>query len=228
VTEKGRPSTDAGSIRNEHITPRQYLRHQRRRRRAIDRNTRRLFRLLRPFHAVPPLLDIGVGVGIGLRALADLLPPGAEIHGLDVDPEMISLARRQTVGQPHLTLHIADAQQPLPFADGHFGIIHSEYVWHHLQAKEAALREARRVLAPDGCFALIDIDPANPMSRLFRWSYGLLRRLGLRWTGGEGAYFSILHAPPFSLLDELLDQVGLTVVYRERRRIRQLVIARQK
>lgn len=226
--EKERPLPGAGLIGEDRITPRQYLRHQQHRRRSIERYTRHLLILLQRWRAVPPLLDIGVGPGVGLQALADRLPPDAEIHGLDVDPEMIALARREVAALSNVTLHIADVQRPLPFADGAFGIVHSEYVWHHLLDKEAALWEARRVLAADGCFALIDIDPDNWISRVFRLVYGPLRRLGLRWTGGEGAYFSIRHAPHFSVLEELLEKVGLTVVYRARRRIRRLVIARLK
>jgi hypothetical protein len=155
------------------------------------------------------LLDTGVGVGIVLRALADCFAPGAEIHGLRRS-EMISLApaRRR---QPHLTLHIAILSSSA-VRGRQFGIIQSEYDWNHCIERGSIARGAR-VLAPDGCFALIDIDPPIDdccfvgVTACCAASSALDRARG---------YFSILHAPLFPAV-ELLDQVGLTDVYRERR-----------
>jgi SAM-dependent methyltransferase len=94
-----------------------------------------------------PILDAGCGTGGGLRLLAQF---GAAV-GIDRHPLALQLARDKRYTQ----LARADVQR-LPFASGAFGLVASFDVLYHLQVSDdvRALREFRRVLAPDGWLLL--------------------------------------------------------------------------
>ena len=90
------------------------------------------------------ILDVGVGSGRLLEALADR---GWAVSGVDVDPEMIGLAKRRLPDAAE-RLTVARAEE-LPFADGtfDFGVVIGvlEYT-----AVSAAIEELARVLRPGG------------------------------------------------------------------------------
>ncbi|MCB9475937.1 MAG: class I SAM-dependent methyltransferase [Deltaproteobacteria bacterium] len=203
-----------GSILDDKITHDEYLNHQRARRRALARQARRVAEAMRRHGATGPLLDLGVGTGIGMPYLCDALDAGDAV-GVDIDPTMVRFAEAETAGRPDIRVEQADARA-LPFDDGRFGAVYCEYVFHHVEGVDAAIAEIHRVLRPGGVFFLIDIDPANGISRLFKRVYPYLRAIGLGWHGGEGAYQSILRAPHFDALHRMLDEIGF--VERERRR----------
>ncbi|HEY0025101.1 MAG TPA: methyltransferase domain-containing protein [Longimicrobium sp.] len=103
------------------------------------------------------VLEIGCGTGSLLLAVKQA-QPGAEVVGLDPDPAALAIARRKAerAGVPIRTDQgYADE---LPYADASFDRILSSFMFHHLPraVKEAALREAPRVLKPGGRFHMVD------------------------------------------------------------------------
>jgi ubiquinone/menaquinone biosynthesis C-methylase UbiE len=110
----------------------------------------RSYELLR----MPPgrlVVDVGCGTG---RAVGELRARGHEAVGLDPAEEMISAARTRW---PAARFQLGDAYQ-LPFADGEVAGYRSDKVFHLLDDPALALREARRVLAPDGRIVLVGQD----------------------------------------------------------------------
>ena len=99
------------------------------------------------------LLDVGCGGGLLLR---DALAAGAEATGLDHSGEMVALARERAPGAEVVE---GDATA-LPFDDGSFTAVTYAMVLLFLPDAEAALREARRVLAPGGRLASYTSSPA--------------------------------------------------------------------
>jgi SAM-dependent methyltransferase len=95
------------------------------------------------------VLDAGCGSG---PLFAALRAKGAIVTGFDSSPEMVKLARRR-LGED-AELHVADLNQPLPFADGAFDDVVSSLVLHSLRDWTAPLAELRRVLKPGGRFIL--------------------------------------------------------------------------
>jgi ubiquinone/menaquinone biosynthesis C-methylase UbiE len=91
------------------------------------------------------VLDAGCGSG---PLSAALRAKGAVITGFDASPEMIKLAR-QRLGEDAM-LHVADLNQPLPFADGSFDDVLASLVLHYVPDWTAPLAELRRVLKPGG------------------------------------------------------------------------------
>jgi SAM-dependent methyltransferase len=105
------------------------------------------------------VLDVGCGTG-SLAVLVKHRHPGVEVVGLDPDPRALARARRKALRaglQVRLDRAFAHA---LPYADASFDRVLSSFVYHHLErdAKEALLREARRVLKPGGRLLLLDFD----------------------------------------------------------------------
>ena len=97
------------------------------------------------------MLDIGCGTG---RFLAQLAPL-AKVWGVDPSPEMLDVARTRA-GVVGLKL---GAAEQLPFKDGWFERA-AMWLVAHLVDRPRAFAEARRVLLPDGRFAVATFDPS--------------------------------------------------------------------
>lgn len=105
------------------------------------------------------VLDVGCGTGTLTIAATRRAGSTGEVHGIDPSAEMIGVAREKAakVG--------VDAQfqtaviEKLPFPDGHFDLVLSSLMLHHLPAdvKRAGFAELRRVLKPGGRFLAVDI-----------------------------------------------------------------------
>lgn len=95
-------------------------------------------------------LEVGFGSGGVLLSLAKGVD---DLHGLDLDAEPTSVCEMLASKGCHANL-VQGTVHKLPYADGHFELIVSFSVFEHLKDYATALREVRRVLAPDGLFLL--------------------------------------------------------------------------
>lgn len=118
-----------------------------------------------PGHAV-----LDVGCGTGSLTMAAKLHTGAngEVHGIDPAPEMIRAAERKASREELEIRYQVGVIEELPFPDGHFDIVLSSLMLHHLPAdlKRRGVAEIARVLKPGGRFAAVDFDP--PLLRNLR------------------------------------------------------------
>lgn len=116
-----------------------------------DVEARLLARALLPGARV---LDAGCGRRTRLAEHRDRI---SELVGVDIDAE---------AGAENTALDrfaAADLCAPLPFEDAAFDLVYANFVVEHLDAPEAAFREWRRLLRPDGALVLLTSNRANPL-----------------------------------------------------------------
>jgi ubiquinone/menaquinone biosynthesis C-methylase UbiE len=99
-------------------------------------------------------LDVGCGNGLVSRYLAREYD--GEVTGIDIDPEQIELARRDSAGVENVCFLEDDAAE-LPFPDNSFDIVFSLGALHYISNWLDVLKEIKRVLKPDGYFVYADI-----------------------------------------------------------------------
>lgn len=153
---------------------------------GLDRKWRRLAAeaVVRPGDRV---LDACCGTGD--LALADLAA-GGQVTGLDFSSRMLERARRKS----RAIAWVQGDVLALPFPDGSFDAATVGFGIRNLDDLEGGLRELRRVLAPGGRLALLEITtPEGPLAPFFRlWFDRLVPLLGKALPGG--AAYSYLPA----------------------------------
>jgi SAM-dependent methyltransferase len=99
-------------------------------------------------------LEVACGPGIISRRLA---PEVAEVHGVDVTPAMIDLARREAAaaGADNATFALGDATA-LEHADGTFDGVITRFSLHHIPAPGRVIEEMARVTRPRGAIVVAD------------------------------------------------------------------------
>lgn len=98
---------------------------------------------------LPKSLDIGCGTGNLVRALARRAGVAA---GIDTDPGVIDIARKNSATYPTVTFDVLDLLDVA--GDGEYGAVTAIAVVHHLPL-HAALTQMRSLLAPCGTIVIV-------------------------------------------------------------------------
>lgn len=110
------------------------------------------------------LLDVACGTGVVARVAAEHVGNGGRVVGLDLNSGMLAVARAfSKVGGVPIEWYEGSALA-LPFDEGEFGVVLCQLGLQFFPDPLVALREMRRVLAPDGrvgvsVFAEIERNP---------------------------------------------------------------------
>jgi SAM-dependent methyltransferase len=145
----------------------------------ITTRERRFKELLLEQAALAPgqrVLDLGCGTGT-LAIQVKQAQAGAEVVGLDADPEMLEQARAKAE-QAGAELELTEGfSTELPYEDASFDRVLSTLFFHHLDPgpKRETAREIARVLRPGGELHVADWGPpADPLMRVAFASIRLL------------------------------------------------------
>jgi len=149
------------------------------------------------------VLDLGCGPGRAAAALADRY--GAAVTGLDASPEMLAAARELA---PSVTF-VEGIAEDLPFAEGSFDLVLSNFVVHLLD-RRTAFSEVYRVLRSGGMYWVKTQDPETIRDY---WAAPLFPSL----VSNETARF-----PDERALRDELAAAGFRAVQIERRSIEQV------
>ncbi len=146
-----------------------------------------------PGHTV---LDVGCGTGALTVAVAEMARPDGTVVGLDPNPEMLAVARRQ----PGNITWVEGRAEALPFEDASFDAVVSQFAMMFFEDRPLALREMMRVLKPGGRMAVAVCDALDRSDGYAAFA-DLLRRL-------FGQEVASAFASPFILGDaELLHNI---------------------
>ncbi len=108
---------------------------------------------------VPPrpgdrVLDAGCGTGVVARRAHARVGPAGHVVGVDCNPAMLEAARAAAAGlAPAIDWRVGDLEA-LPFPDGAFDLVACQQTLQFAADRDRALRELRRVLAPEGRVAI--------------------------------------------------------------------------
>lgn len=135
------------------------------------------------------VLDVACGTGVLTRAASRQVSPGGSVMGLDRNEGMLAVARREA---PAIEWRQALAET-LPFSDGAFDAVVSQFGLMFFEDRVAALKEMWRVLRSGGRLAVSVWDELERSSGYAAMA-GLLQRLF-----GDGVAAAL--RAPFSLGD---------------------------
>jgi ubiquinone/menaquinone biosynthesis C-methylase UbiE len=109
------------------------------------------------------VLDLGCGTAT-LTIWFKQQHPDIELHGIDIDPQVLLIARKKAK-QAGVSIQFQRGYAPqLAYASHTFDRVVSSLVFHHLTIaqKGQALKEAHRILKPGGTLHIVDFDrPQN-------------------------------------------------------------------
>jgi ubiquinone/menaquinone biosynthesis C-methylase UbiE len=113
---------------------------------------------LNPGEAV---LEIGFGTGNEILDIAAAVGPTGKVHGIDISPGMLAVARRKVANAlpaAAIDLRVADARE-LPFGDATFDAVYSSFTLELFPVDDIGitLREIARVLRPRGRFSNVSM-----------------------------------------------------------------------
>jgi len=117
--------------------------------------------------ATGPMLEMACGTGIVTHQLRAHLAPEVEIVATDLSQPMLDYAKTKLPMLKNVTWRQADIAA-LPFADASFPTVVCQFGLMFVPDKQAAFREARRVLSKGGVFAfnVWDRIAANPFAHI--------------------------------------------------------------
>lgn len=148
------------------------------------------------------VLDVACGTGALACAAAAMAEPGGNVVGLDVNPEMLAVARRK---RPDLDWREGRAES-LPFPDACFDAVVSQFGLMFFEDRRQSLEEMARVLRPGGRLAVAVCDSLDHAP-----GYAVLAALLEHLFGGTiaDAFRSPFRLGDATLLQSLCNEAGI-------------------
>jgi len=159
------------------------------------------------------LADIGCGSGRFIKYLR-LKYPAVSVTG--IDPSSAILAADNLVGKDDKVTLIQAAADNIPFPDGHFDLVYSLGVLHHIPDTAKALKDCVKKVKKDGHFLVYlyyNLDNKPYYFKIIFFLSNLIRRVVSRMPAGLKkafcAFLAIVLYMPFVLLCRFLRVIGV-------------------
>lgn len=111
------------------------------------------------------ILDLACGEGYFTRPLAE---HGATPTGLDISPELIALAKKES---PAIAYHVGSAENLTPFKDEYFDKVLIVLAIQNIEHVQKVLSETARVIKRGGTFHIVMNHPAFRIPKRSSWAY---------------------------------------------------------
>ena len=157
-------------------------------------------------HPGERVLDVACGTGVVSRLAAKRIGDAGSVTGVDVDTQMLDVARAAAPADAPIEWHEASAEA-MPYEDGRFDVVLCQMGLQFMTNKSGALREMQRVLATDGRVAL---NVPGPTPAMFCIVADALARHIHPDVGSKMHLVFSLHDS--SELDDLMKEAGFTQV----------------
>ena len=158
------------------------------------------------------LLDLGTGTALIPIELCKILPKSTRVMAADASQPMLELARYRievAALNDRIQLLYGDCKQ-LPFEDKFFDVVFSNTLIHHVPNPADVLREAWRVLRPNGLLFIRDLlrpDNADQVEQLVR------QHAANQAESGRQLLRQSLHASlTIEEIQSIAEEVGITPV----------------
>jgi 2-polyprenyl-3-methyl-5-hydroxy-6-metoxy-1,4-benzoquinol methylase len=151
------------------------------------------------------VLDAGCGPGLYSE---ELLARGADLVAVDASAAMVELARTRLGARAQVVR--ADLNEPLPFANSEFDLIVCALVIHHIDDREACLREFFRTLRPGGRVVLSTQHPTTDWLRK-GGSYFETKEEEDTWHRDDRAYVVRFWREPLTALCSAIARAGFLI-----------------
>jgi SAM-dependent methyltransferase len=135
------------------------------------------------------VLDVGCGTGALTEVVVGRVGAGGTVTAVDASPQMLAVARRKALP----VRWVEGRAEALPFDDGQFDAVVSQFAMMFFDDRAQALREMRRVLRPRGSLTVAVCDAVDRSPGYARVAWLLQRLFG----GDVAAAFLV----PFALGD---------------------------
>ncbi len=138
-------------------------------------------------------LDVGTRMGEFALTLAEVMPQGSRVIGLDCDEKAVAQAREKHADKG-VEFAVGNAEH-LDYPDGSFALVAISNTLHHIERYDAVLEEMLRVLKPGGYFLINEMfsDGQNQAQQTHFAQHSLEAELDMlsgefqrpTWTKGE-------------------------------------------
>lgn len=166
------------------------------------------------------VLDLACGIGDTAIAMARAVAPAGSVVAADLVDEMVLGAERfaRARGVKNVTFRQADAES-LPFDDASFDVVTCRHGVMFFPQAQKAMREARRVLRPDGRVVLLAWGPVERNPFFLTLSGPFLSRMGAQPPGSDdlpgpfrfsasGSLSKVLYAAGFEDVQESTREIA--------------------